>query len=46
MALLDDAARLPGEAGRDLVLKVDAIVAGVHFFPDDPPEASPGRRWP
>ncbi|WP_460452184.1 thiamine-phosphate kinase [Alsobacter sp. SYSU BS001988] len=39
MALLDDAARLPGEAGRDLVLKVDAIVAGVHFFPDDPPEA-------
>ncbi|GGH17475.1 thiamine-monophosphate kinase [Alsobacter metallidurans] len=37
MALLDDAARLPGEAGRDLVLKVDAIVAGVHFFADDPP---------
>ena len=45
MALLDDAARLPGEAGRDLVLKVDAIVAGVHFFPDDPPDAlSPRRR--
>ena len=37
MALLDDAARLTGEAGRDMVLKVDAIVAGVHFFPDDPP---------
>ena len=37
MALLDDAARLPGEMGRDLVLKVDAIVAGVHFFADDPP---------
>ncbi|PSC06429.1 thiamine-phosphate kinase [Alsobacter soli] len=38
MALLDDAARLAGEAGRDLVLKVDAIVGGVHFFPSDPPQ--------
>ena len=38
MALLADAARLAGEAGRDLVLKVDAIVGGVHFFPSDPPQ--------
>ena len=25
-------------AGRDLVLTVDAMVAGVHFLPDDPPD--------
>ncbi len=38
LALTDDAAllRLPG--GRDLVLSVDAMVAGVHFLPDDPPD--------
>jgi len=35
--LLDDAAVLEAPSG-DLVLTVDAIVAGVHFFPDDPPE--------
>jgi thiamine-monophosphate kinase len=35
----DDAATLtPGE-GCDLVVTVDAIVAGVHFMPDDPPAA-------
>lgn len=35
----DDAAALtPGE-GTDLVVTVDAIVAGVHFLPDDPPAA-------
>ena len=35
--LLDDAAAFEAPSG-DLVLTVDAVVAGVHFFPDDPPE--------
>jgi thiamine-monophosphate kinase len=35
--LTDDAAALPQRAGRDLVLTTDMIVAGVHFFADDPP---------
>src|SRR5512145_116480 len=35
--LIDDAAAIPG--GRDdIVVTVDAIVAGVHFLPDDPPD--------
>ena len=34
--LIDDCAALPVPAGSDLVLKTDAIVGGVHFFPDDP----------
>ena len=33
--LVDDCAALTLEPGFDLVLKTDAIVAGVHFFPDD-----------
>jgi len=37
--LLDDAAVLTPPPGCDLVLKTDAIVGGVHFFPDDPPDA-------
>jgi thiamine-monophosphate kinase len=37
--LRDDAARLSPPPGQDLVLTVDALVAGVHFFADDPPEA-------
>jgi thiamine-monophosphate kinase len=37
--LMDDAAILTPPAGSDLVLTVDAIVGGVHFFPDDPPGA-------
>src|SRR5215471_2035290 len=36
--LADDAAALTPPAGCDLVLKTDGIVAGVHFFPDDPAE--------
>jgi len=32
----DDAALLNAPPGRDLVLTVDAMVAGVHFLPDDP----------
>lgn len=37
--LMDDAAVLTPPEGCDLVLTKDAIVAGVHFFPDDPPAA-------
>ena len=36
--LVDDAAILTPPAGHDVVLKADAIVGGVHFFPDDPPD--------
>ncbi len=35
--LLDDAAAIAPPPGCDLVLKTDGIVAGIHFFPDDPP---------
>lgn len=34
-ALLDDAAVIPTRPGHDLVLTKDALVAGVHFLPDD-----------
>jgi thiamine-monophosphate kinase len=34
--LADDAAVLPSGAG-DLVVTTDAVIAGVHFFPGDPP---------
>lgn len=36
--LLDDAAVLAPPEGCDLVTTVDAIVEGVHFRPDDPPD--------
>jgi thiamine-monophosphate kinase len=36
--LRDDAALLTPPFGRELVLTVDAMVAGVHFLPDDPPD--------
>ncbi len=36
--LLDDAAVLPSRPGFDLVVTKDALVAGVHFLPDDPLE--------
>ncbi|HEY8290686.1 MAG TPA: thiamine-phosphate kinase [Acetobacteraceae bacterium] len=36
--LRDDAAVLAPPVGRELVLTVDAMVAGVHFLPDDPPD--------
>lgn len=39
LGLLDDAALVPVPEGHDLVATQDALVAGVHFFPDDPPEA-------
>ncbi len=34
----DDAALLAPPAGRELVLTVDAMIGGVHFLPDDPPD--------
>ncbi|MBN8889983.1 MAG: thiamine-phosphate kinase [Rhodospirillales bacterium 70-18] len=38
LGLGDDAAVLAVPAGRELVIAADAIVAGVHFLPDDPPD--------
>ena len=37
--LKDDAAIVPVGDGEELVTTVDALVAGVHFFHDDPPDA-------
>ncbi len=36
--LLDDAAVIAPLPGHELVAKTDAIVGGVHFLPDDPPD--------
>ncbi len=38
LALTDDAATLSPPSGQELVVTTDAIVAGVHFLADDPPE--------
>jgi thiamine-monophosphate kinase len=38
LGLFDDAAFLTPPPGSDLVLKTDAIIGGVHFFADDPPD--------
>jgi thiamine-monophosphate kinase len=38
LGLSDDAAFLTPPPGCDLVLKTDAIIGGVHFFNDDPPD--------
>ncbi len=38
LRLEDDAALLKVAAGEELVLTKDMLVAGVHFFADDPPE--------
>ncbi len=38
LGLTDDAAFYAPPEGHDLVLTTDAIVSGVHFLPDDPPE--------
>ena len=38
LELRDDAALLTPPHGRQLVLTADAMVAGVHFLPDDPPD--------
>ncbi len=36
--LADDVALIAGPAGTQWAITKDALVAGVHFFPDDPPE--------
>jgi len=38
LGLRDDAAILAPPPGRELVISVDAMVAGVHFMPEDPPD--------
>lgn len=43
LGLADDAAVLTPPLGYDLVLTTDGVIAGVHFFPDDPPETI-GRK--
>jgi thiamine-monophosphate kinase len=37
LGLVDDAALVDCTAGRRLVITTDAIVAGVHYLPEDPP---------
>lgn len=37
LGLTDDAAVFAPDPGRELVVTMDALVAGVHFLPDDPP---------
>lgn len=39
LGLKDDVALIDIPAGRRLVMTVDTIIAGVHFLPDDPPDA-------
>jgi thiamine-monophosphate kinase len=39
LGLTDDAAMLTPPPGHALVVTTDAVVGGVHFFPDDPPDA-------
>ena len=43
LGLLDDAALLHPPPGHELVVTTDAVVAGVHFFADDPPDAIGGK---
>lgn len=43
LSLSDDAAFLTAPAGHDLVVTADMLVAGVHFFADDPPDTI-GRK--
>ncbi|HEY6255162.1 MAG TPA: thiamine-phosphate kinase [Xanthobacteraceae bacterium] len=38
LGLSDDAATITPPPGSDVVLKTDAVVGGMHFFPDDPPD--------
>jgi thiamine-monophosphate kinase len=41
--LVDDAATVKTPPGFELVVTTDGVIAGVHFFPDDPPETI-GRK--
>ena len=44
LGLGDDAAVLTPPPGCDLVLTTDGVIAGVHFFPDDPPQHDLARK--
>lgn len=39
LRLVDDVACLAPPPGQDLILTTDTVTAGVHFFPEDPPDA-------
>ncbi len=39
LGLTDDAAFIKPPPGTEMVLKTDAIVGGIHFFPEDPADA-------
>ena len=39
LGLVDDAALYTPRIGEEIVVTADALVAGVHFFPDDPADA-------
>ncbi|MFC3265231.1 thiamine-phosphate kinase [Camelimonas abortus] len=39
LGLRDDAARLALSENHELVVTTDGVIAGVHFFPEDPPES-------
>jgi thiamine-monophosphate kinase len=43
LGLSDDAAFIKPPPGCDLVLKTDAIIGGVHFFPDDAAQSVAGK---
>lgn len=43
LGLRDDAALVDVPAGQQLVIAKDALVAGVHFFPDDPADLVAGK---
>ncbi len=43
LGLTDDAAFIAPPPGHDLVLKTDAVIAGVHFFPDDAAQTIAGK---
>ncbi len=43
LGLLDDAALLQPPPGHEIVVTTDALVAGVHFFAEDPAETIAGK---
>jgi|APTNR8051073442_1049403.scaffolds.fasta_scaffold13834_4 thiamine-monophosphate kinase len=43
LGLLDDAALVPGDPARTLVVTVDTLIEGVHFRAGDPPETLAGK---
>ncbi len=43
LRLEDDAAVIRAPSGSDIVITADAVISGVHFFPDDPPQEIAGK---